>query len=137
MALSKYQKFYNIYRHMLNRCYHLNEAGYQDYGGRGIIVCDRWKIYDNFKLDMWSSYQEGLSIDRINNNGNYEPSNVRWATRKEQSNNRRSNRWFTINGISKTLAQWSDGSSVKSSTIRQRIYVYKWPIEKALEMEKR
>ena len=78
---------------MIKRCYNQNESNYKDYGGRGIIVCERWiNSFENFFKDMGSTYKDNLQLDRINNNGNYEPGNVRWATPKENSNNRRNSK---------------------------------------------
>ena len=83
-------KLYNIYRVMIYRCNNKNHKRYADYGGRGIKVCDRWmESFENFLEDMKDTYQPGLSIDRINNDGNYEPSNCQWSTRKEQQRNKR------------------------------------------------
>ena len=80
---------YNIWANMHHRCNNKNNEFYKDYGGRGIKVCDRWKDIDNFIEDMHSSFSKGLSLDRRNNDGNYEPSNCRWATKTEQQRNTR------------------------------------------------
>jgi hypothetical protein len=83
---------YKIWCYMKTRCYNKNNKDYKHYGGRGIIICDRWKnSFENFLNDMGEK-PEGYSIDRINVDGNYEPSNCRWATQKEQVNNRRTSK---------------------------------------------
>lgn len=99
------------------RCYNKTNMFYKDYGARGITVCDEWldKEYghENFrKWAMISGYKNGLSIDRINNNLGYSPNNCRWATAKQQANNRRTNNLLTINNVTKTVTEWADKISL-------------------------
>lgn len=90
---------------MLWRCKQTSGHFYRFYGSSGITVCERWAKYDNFVTDMGEK-PAGLTLERIDNNGNYEPENCRWATMKEQSMNRRNTRYITIDGVTKTVAQW-------------------------------
>jgi hypothetical protein len=125
---------YCLWINMLSRCERPKDGSYNRYGGRGITVCDQWHDWETFSEDAYVGWSEGLSFDRIDNNKGYSPDNCKWSTAKEQANNRRSNRVFTINGITKTMAQWIDFVGLKSSTVCQRFYVYNWPITKALGM---
>lgn len=130
---STYRKLYQSRRDAIRRCTDKKSKYYSSYGGRGIKVCDRWlESFGNFLEDMQPTFRNGLSLDRINNEGNYEPSNCRWATRTEQQNNTRRNTFFNINGKTQTLSQWVAELGLKGSTVRQRYYVYGWPIEKSL-----
>lgn len=81
---------YNTWSHILSRCTNTNNSRFKDYGGRGITVCDRWRYsFENFRDDMFPTWEEGLTIDRINNDGNYEPSNCRWVNSTIQNRNQR------------------------------------------------
>ena len=124
------RKLQNIYYLMKHRCLNNNDVRYNSYGGRGIKVCEHWMNFDNFYADMGDRPSPKHSLDRIDNNGNYCKENCRWATNEEQVNNSRRNNYITYKGETKTLSQWIKYFNLKSSTIRQRFYVYKWDIEK-------
>ena len=125
-------KLRNIWYGMMHRTTNPAHISYIRYGGRGITVCDEWHSFNTFFKDMKDSYLIGLTIERLDNDKGYSKNNCRWATMKEQSNNRRSNKMFTIDGVTKTLAQWCDASTSKPSTIRQRLFCYGWSIKSAL-----
>ena len=114
-------RVYNIWRMMRGRCYDPLDKCYDDYGGRGITVCDRWKEdFAAFYADMGDPPTDQHSIDRRDNDGNYEPGNCRWATPKEQANNRRSNIMLTHDGATRTAEEWSEIVGINAATIRQR-----------------
>jgi len=91
-----------------------------DYHGRGIRVCERWFDYDNFFADM-GVRPDGCTIDRIDNDGNYEPSNCQWSTRLQQAQNQRTNHKVTVDGVSRTLSAWSRVYGVHAATIHYRL----------------
>lgn len=113
---------YSVWRGMKKRCLVQTSIGYKNYGGRGIRICDEWKddylAFRNWALN--NGYKQGLTIDRINNNGNYEPSNCRFTDYKKQANNRRSNRLLSVNGETKTIQEWADIMGVQRSLIANR-----------------
>jgi hypothetical protein len=132
----------NTYEHltwkrMRKRCSNPNATQFQDYGGRGIKVCERWKKFENFLADMGTRPGIGYSIDRIDVNGNYCPENCRWATAKEQANNTRRNRILVAFGKEMTLKQWAETTGLPDYCIRLRIDRYNWSIEQALSTPRR
>lgn len=117
------QPWYNSYRSMMDRCYREKAANYSNYGGRGIKVCEEWHNIENFeKWAKESGYKEGLTLDRLDTNGDYAPDNCRWATRKQQANNRRNTVYVTIDGVTKTLSEWADFVGISRSAISDRYF---------------
>lgn len=107
---------------MRARCHNPKSNDYALYGARGIAVCERWRdSFENFLADMGHKPTARHSIDRINNDGNYEPSNCRWATATEQSRNRRCVRSIVIDGVSMCVSAWAEVASVRACTIRSRL----------------
>lgn len=127
-------RLYKTWAAMIRRCSDPNDFGYYNYGGRGIKVCDRWKDINNFLLDMYPIYKEGLELDRINVNGNYEPDNCRWITRKQNMNNTRRNRYIEYNGIIKTVSEWSDELNIPYKRLLARLN--NWDVEKSFTYKK-
>lgn len=108
---------------MKDRCFNPNSQAYKFYGGRGITVCSEWRN-DLLYFYYWAlanSYSEELTIDRVDNNGNYEPSNCRWATRVYQTRNRRNTKTITYNGETLPLAEWAEKLNLCYTTLNTRI----------------
>ena len=126
-------RLYRIWRNIHTRCNTPTSISYPNYGGRGITVCPEWSDYRTFeKWAFEAGYADDLTIDRIDNNGNYEPSNCRWATVKEQALNRRSNAYITYNGVTKHISEWDkDIGAKKSGRVRARLNAG-WSIERAV-----
>ena len=126
------EPWYGSYRSMMDRCYRKTAKNYPFYGGRGIAVCDEW--HDISAFEKWaksSGYAVGMSLDRIDANGNYSPENCRWATAGEQANNRRNTVYLNYQGEKKTISEWAKMLGIKRSTLSNRIY-RGWSVEKAL-----
>jgi hypothetical protein len=124
-------KEYSIWGSMKDRCYNKNNTRYKNYGGRGIIVCDRWiNSFENFFLDMGNS--NGLSIDRIDVNRNYEPKNCKWSNPKQQANNRTNNTKLTYKNQTMNISEWCEFLKMSTSTFHNRIS-RGWSIEKIIE----
>lgn len=123
---------YRTWTSVKQRCYNPNHTEYHRYGARGIKVCKRWRSFDNFFADMGERPSKNYSIDRINNDKDYKPSNCRWATAKEQANNRRSNRLLTFNGKAQNMKQWATEIGIPYVTLYQRLSKQGWSVERAL-----
>lgn len=126
---------YNIWAGLIQRCTNPKSAGYPRYGGRGINVCDRWrKSFAAFLEDM-GERPDGLSIERINNAGNYEPSNCKWATQSEQIRNRKVTVFLEYEGIKRSLAEWAELYGIKRKVLANRINKG-WSVKDALTKPK-
>lgn len=113
---------YSVWEGMLRRCNNKKSKNYKHYGGRGVRVCERWHQFINFYNDVIVGYQQGLKLDRTNNDGNYEPDNIKWSTQKEQINNRRNTIILTIGGVSANIEEWSKLSGTLIQTIYTRYF---------------
>ena len=128
-------RLYKIWVNMKSRCYNPNTPDYQNYGGRGIRICEEW-LSDFSNFYSWSvlnGYSEDLTIDRIDNEGDYCPENCRWATRPLQANNKRNNTLIEYNGESHTISEWSSITGISYNTLIKRLMYLKWSVSKAFE----
>lgn len=124
---------YYAWRSMRTRCLNQKSKSFPRYGGRGIQISKNWlNDFDQFVFDM-GERPKGMTLDRINNNGNYEPQNCRWVSYKKQQNNKSSNHYLTYNDETRTLSEWAEYLNIKVSTLNKRINVYKMPLEKAFK----
>ena len=123
-------KIHKSWAAMKERCCNKNCKSYYNYGGRGITVCPEWLEFENFYKDM-GDMPEGLTLDRIDNNGDYNKDNCKWSTKKEQQNNRRQNHCLTFRGKTKNIMQWSEELNINYHTLYKRIRVG-WTIRRAL-----
>ena len=113
----------HIWGDMKRRCYNKSHKDYKDYGGRGIIICDNWlnDFCSFYNWAMANGYKDKLSIDRIDVNGNYEPSNCRWVTIEEQARNKRNSFFITYKGKTKCLSEWSREVGMGIGTLKYRL----------------
>lgn len=124
-------KEYRSWAAMKTRCLNPNSPKFPIYGGRGIRICERWiNSFENFVADIGLAPSPNHTVDRINTNGNYEPSNCKWSTAKEQANNTRCNSFVEWNGERLTKTQWADRIGITSGSLDERLE--SWPLEKAL-----
>ena len=124
-----------IWKQMRFRCSNPNATNWHRYGGRGIRVCERWNSFSNFYYDM-GPRPEGMSLERINLDGNYEPSNCKWATSKEQANNTSTNVNVEHAGETLTVSQWAERLGILPNTLQYRLY-RGWTVGEALERDKK
>lgn len=135
----KKERLYSVWKSMKSRCLNKNDPSYNRYGGRGISICSDWLDYAKFRnwalfsgYDPKSEYRK-CTLDRINNDGNYCPENCRWVTQKIQNNNRSSNHYVTnSDGVSRTLSGWAETTGIRKDTLRRRIFVMNWNVDRAL-----
>lgn len=128
-----HDRLYTIYNNLKNRCCNKNHRDFKDYGGRGIAVCDEWcnDFMNFYKWSIANGYNDTLTIDRIDVNGNYEPSNCRWTNSTTQSRNKRNTVYLTYNGVTKSLPQWAEELGVKYNKLYSR-YRRKWTTKEIL-----
>lgn len=132
-------RLHSIWNSMITRCYSKHRKSYKNYGGRGIVVCIEWRN-DFMTFYNWAyenGYNDKLTLDRINNDGNYEPNNCRWVDYKTQARNRRSNKMFTINDETHCLMEWCEILNVNYWKAQARVKKLGYTIEQALGLEER
>ena len=130
-----YTRIYRIWRDVKYRTSHSVKGVNHNYYEKGIKMCEEWR-YDSDAFIEWSlrnGYRDDLSIDRIDNDGDYSPSNCRWVCQKTQCRNKSTNRLVTYNGETKTLVEWSESLGIRYSKLWSRIFRYGWAIERAFE----
>lgn len=130
--IAKREPLYYTWANMKKRCDNSNQPEFKNYGGRGITYDSNWSSFKNFKSDMSHGYSKELTLDRIDNNGDYTKDNCRWVTRKVQCNNKRNNRMLTHKGETMNLTQWAKYLNIKKSTLSMRFYAFHWSVEKCL-----
>lgn len=135
-SIGRSSKIYRAWTSMTQRCTNPSNGGYIDYGARGIKVCDRWSVFENFLTDM-GEVPEGCQLDRINNNLGYCKSNCRWATRKQQARNRRTTNLITHNGITQCASDWAKELNITLTALIYRLRNPSWSREKALTLRKK
>lgn len=130
---NKTSRLYYIWESMRQRCTNPASTSYHNYGGRGIGVCTEWSDFGPFyDWAMLNGYEPHLTIDRIDNDGDYTPENCHWATHKDQARNTRANRLVTFRGDTKCVMEWAEILDINVVTLHARLFRYGWPIERAL-----
>ena len=128
-------RIYRIWRNMKSRCLNSNTPKFKNHGGRGVFICREWLDFENFyNWAIQNGYADNLTLERINNNEGYYPTNCEWTTYKKQNFNKRVNRIVTYRNESRPLMEWSNLLGFKFSTLWARLYQYNWSIDKAFEI---
>ncbi|MFM9656805.1 hypothetical protein [Streptomyces scabiei] len=123
---------YTVWRSMISRCHRPGHKAFARYGGRGIAVCPQWRhSFEAFHRDVIKGYEQGLQLDRIDNDGNYEPGNVRWVTRSENGRNTRHNRMIEFGGQSRCITEWAETLGLSVSALNSRIRSG-WSVDRTL-----
>ena len=128
---------HNTWQSMLQRCTNQRLASWHRYGGRGIRVCERWQVFENFLADMGKRPSEMHSLDRIDNDGDYEPGNCRWATSEVQNANKSTNVHIELDGRRQTLAQWAREIGITVQALTFRLNSTEWTLRDALTIHGR
>lgn len=126
---------YRSWLSMMHRCLNPRSPDYPNYGGRGIAVCERWHTFTAFRDDMGPRTGRDYSLERLDVNGHYEPSNVIWANAIQQNSNQRTSRTVRAFGQRKTIAQWARDFGINRETVRSRLS-RGWPLERALTIHR-
>lgn len=125
-------RLYKEWAGMIQRCENQSSTSWSRYGANGVSVCTEWHRFESFKdWAFENGYTDEMTIDRIDSNGNYEPSNCRWSTVREQANNKNKTIWITYNGERLPLSYWSDRLKIKYHTLYDRLFLHNWTVEKA------
>lgn len=122
---------YNAWRAMKGRCTQPKDGGYAKYGAVGVVLCEAWDRFDAFLRDMGERPSAAHTIERLDNSKGYSPENCRWATRKEQARNRRSNRILALGGVEMPIAAWAEHLGMPAHRISTRLR-RGWSVERAL-----
>lgn len=131
----KVRKTYKAWNNAMSRCNNPKDDGYPNYGGRGITVCERWRNSFDFFVEDMGLAPKGMTLERIDFNGHYDPFNCKWATRKEQANNMRSNVLMTLNGKTMTATQWAEALGISTTRLHARLRLG-WEPEQAINPAK-
>ena len=114
-------RIHSIWWGMVQRCTNENITHYERYGARGILVCQRWLTFENFVEDMGIPADD-MTIDRIDNDGNYEPGNCRWVSHRDNQRNKSTNRYLTVDGVRRCVMEWSEVTGIHHATISYRLH---------------